>query len=64
MHIEQSNSMSVCLSCVVQPPMGDSDQSCYAEVPQPNEPQCGWGGCPGQECGLSGTTPQQKTTKH
>lgn len=64
MHIKRSNLMSVCLYYFVQPSVGDGDQSCYAEVPQPNEPQCGWGGRPGQECGHSGAAPQQKTTKH
>ena len=40
-----------------QPPMGDGNQGGHAEVPQPYEPQCVWGGRDGPGSGQPGPSP-------
>lgn len=48
----------------VQLSMGDCDQGCHEEVPQPHEPQCGWRRCAGSQSGLRGTPSQPQTPQH
>lgn len=47
-----------------QPPLGNSDDSCHAEVPQPHEPQCGGGRCPGQTRGPQWEAAQPQAPQH
>lgn len=47
-----------------QPPLGNGDQGCYAEVSQPHEPQRDRCGCFGQKRGQTGPPPQQETPEH
>ena len=44
--------------------MGDGDQGSDAEVPQPHEPKCVWGGCSGQTRGHRGTVTQHQTAQY
>ncbi len=48
----------------VQLPMGDGDQGCHEEVPEPHEPQCDWGGRAGPQSGWRGPPAQPQTPQH
>lgn len=47
-----------------QPPLGNGDQGCYAEVSQPHEPQRDRCGRFGQKRRQTGSPPQPKTPQH
>lgn len=52
-----------CTLCL-QLPMGDSHQGCNEEVPQPNEPECDWGGRSGAQPGWRRPSAQPQTPQH
>lgn len=52
------------LAFLQQSSLGDSDQGCYAEVPQSHESQCDRSGCFAQRHWQTGTPSQSKTAQH
>lgn len=47
-----------------QSPLGNCDDSCHEEIPQPHEPQRGGSGCPGQTRGRQREAAQPPAPEH